>query len=132
MPKRKESAYDSLPRKQQKFVSVYSTDCTKTLKQCAMEAGYEAKNLSAVANKLLKQPNIISAIKEFRTNLKIQLRLDETYVLRNLRTIVQENIHTDPAVANRALELIGKTLGMYTDKTKIEGELVMKKLEDFM
>lgn len=123
---------EKLQRKQARFVEIYCSDGNKTLKACAEEAGYVGKNPSATANRLLKKPHIQKAIKEYRQELKVHLRLDETYVLRNLRQIVENNVVTDPAQANRALELIGKTLGMYTDKSKIEQEVTIKKLEDFM
>lgn len=84
------------------------------------------------ANELLKLPAIVNKIKEFRVvveqRMKDEFKLDQNYVLDGLRKVYEEcmlpkeqsngTYKIDASGANKALELLGKTMGMFTDGSK--------------
>lgn len=96
------------------------------------------------ASRLTKNPNIYTRIEELQKERAEGLKIDATYVLENLLTVSQRCQQAEPVKvwnyetkqleetgeyvfdsngANKALELIGKHLGMFKDKVEHSGEI---------
>lgn len=126
---------DKLTPKQQRFVEEYLLDLNGT--QAAIRAGYSEKGARTEAARLLANADISQAIAEKRAELSKKTALDAEWVLRNLQRVAERAMQQEPVMefnyqtrsmeptgeyqfdssgANRALELVGKHLGMFTDK----------------
>lgn len=121
-----------LTDKQQRFVEEYLIDLNAT--QAAIRSGYSKNTARSIANNLLTKVNIQEAIQEAKRNRSDRNEIDQDWVIKNLKENLQRAMQTIPVldregketgefqyqgnVANRALELIGKHLGMFI--TKIE------------
>lgn len=114
----------ALTDKQMKFVDEYMVDMNAT--QAYLRAGYKCTEEAArvSASKLLTNPNIVAEIATRQEKLQEKTELTAEWVLNELadnhRLAKQMG---DLAPSNKALELIGKHIGMFTDKLKLEGGL---------
>jgi phage terminase small subunit len=125
---------DELNPKQQRFVEEYLVDRNGT--QAAIRAGYSPKTANVQASDLLAKPNIAAAVAEGSAKLSEKTGLDAQWVLDGLKKNYLRAMQEEPvldregnptgeyvyqgAVANRSLELVGKHIGMFVDKTEIE------------
>ena len=125
---------DDLTPKQQRFVEEYLVDSNGT--QAAIRAGYSPKTANEQACDLLAKPSIAEAVAAGRARLSEKTGLDAQWVLDGLKKNYERAMQEEPvldkqgnptgeyvyqgAVANRALELVGKHIGMFVDKTEIE------------
>ena len=117
----------SLTPKQRRFFPEYLVDLNAT--QAALRAGYSAKTAGQMGYENLKKPEIVEAIRrafierERRTEVtqdKVVEKLWEI-VLRSMQTVPVVDGRGDPvgaytyhpAAATRALELLGRHLGMW-------------------
>lgn len=133
---------DKLTDKQKRFVSEYLIDLNAT--QAAIRAGYSAKTAGRIGGENVQKPEIQKAISEamLKQQERTELTADEVIAdLREVRNICLGRkkvkivevakfggmINTseievkmiDPAGANRALELLGKHIGMFSDKVDV-------------
>lgn len=133
---------DKLTDKQKRFVSEYLIDLNAT--QAAIRAGYSAKTAGRIGGENVQKPEIQKAISEamLKQQERTELTADEVIAdLREVRNIClgrkkvkivevakfEGMINTseievkmiDPAGANRALELLGKHIGMFSDKVDV-------------
>ena len=109
--------------KQQLFVQEYLTCLNAT--EAAKLAGYSSKTAYSIGQRLLKSSDIQKAINEGMSSRKQRTELTQDYVLDNLREIITrcmdaKNFEARNAI--RALELLGKHLGMFTDKLQLKEE----------
>lgn len=111
-------------------------------------AGYSEQGAAQSANRLLKDAEVCSRIAHLREAIEKPTReraiekaaVDKAWVLHNLTKIVSMGMAAEPvldrdgnpvgefrnnlAAANKALELVGKELGMFIDRKEIRtGEL---------
>ena len=103
--------------KQKAFVDEYLVDLNASA--AARRAGYSERTAGAEAVKLMGKPEIQAAISEAKAERSRRTEITADYVLNNLRNIAERcMIEEDfnPAGANKALELLGKHLGLWTDK----------------
>jgi hypothetical protein len=77
---------------------------------------FKQKRLSALARELLNNPKILKYISVLREELNNQLIVDKLWVLKNLKEIVNKGSENAKL---KSLELIGKHLEMWTDKSKV-------------
>jgi phage terminase small subunit len=111
----------ALTDKQMKFVDEYMVDMNAT--QAYLRAGYKCTEEAArvSASKLLTNPNIVAEITTRQEKLQEKTELTAEWVLNELadnhRLAKQMG---DMAPSNKALELIGKHIGMFTDKVKMD------------
>lgn len=124
-----------LTPKQERFCQEYVIDHNGT--QAAIRAGYSEDTAGSQAYDLLQKPEISARVKELDQTAAEKLGLTAEWVLSNLKTVVEKANQAvevqkfDPTTrqmvgtgeyvfdskgANRALELIGKHLGILTDK----------------
>lgn len=109
---------------QQKFVQEYVKDFNAT--KAAIRAGYSPASAKFYASKLLDDPRIIKAINELtdatQAIAQVKLNINIERVLKELADIA---FSRDTRIATKdklkALELLGKHLGMFREKHEISG-----------
>ncbi len=113
-----------LTAKRRRFVLEYLIDLNAT--QAAIRAGYSPKTAMQQGSWLLSNVDVAAAVAEAQAKKAEELNLDHEWVLRRLIENVERAMQTEPvrdrdgnptgeyvyegAVANRALELLGKHL----------------------
>jgi phage terminase small subunit len=136
---------DKLTDKQKRFCDEYLIDLNATA--AYKRAGYIAEGNSAEvnANRLLRNAKVKEYIDSKQKKLEVKTELTAQWVLDNLKTVVERCMMAEPVMirvgnhmeesgeytfqapgANRALELIGKHLGMFTDKIDINADMNIK------
>lgn len=116
-----------LTPKQAAFVAEYLLDLNAT--QAAIRAGYNPNTARSVGSENLTKPDIASAIERARTARIERVEIDQDYVLKRLKQNVERSMQAEAvvdkdgvpigvyqyegSVANRALELLGKHVGMF-------------------
>jgi phage terminase small subunit len=127
-----------LSPKHRKFVA--SILKGKTEAKAAIDAGYAPKGAHVTGCRLLKNVKISDALQKIDDKAEEKSVVDVTYVLSSLKDIADtcrqkvvimgispdgkqiEKI-VDSAGANRALELLGKSLKMFVDKIEHSGKV---------
>ncbi len=129
----KEAALDmaGLTPKQERFVAEYLVDLNAAA--AARRAGYSEKTANRIASENLTKPDIQAAIQARRQELARKLEVSQERVLTELAAIAFHEAGDAPEaelkVSNKlkALELLGKHLGMFSDKAeasvKVEGRV---------
>ena len=129
-----------LTDKQKEFVRQYLVDLNAT--QAAIRAGYSVKTAYRQGADLLQKTSIREAIEKAQAKRARRVEVTQDYVLSNLVEAVERTMQRAPVTdrkgeqvtdeegravwtfdakgANRALELLGKHLGIFTDKVKAE------------
>jgi phage terminase small subunit len=120
---------DKLTDKQKRFCDEYLIDLNA--KQAAIRTGYSAKTAEVQASRLLSNVKVQEYISHKQKKLEAKAEVNAQWVLDNLKFVAERCMIPEPlydkqgniveytfqaAGANRALELIGKHLGMFTDK----------------
>lgn len=102
--------------------------------QAVREAGYRCKDAAGMAYELLGRPLVQKALQAARADLSKRNELDADWVLGRLRKeALSRRIGSSHAARVRALELIGKQLGMFKEKVEHDGELKLKvSLDDLL
>jgi len=130
---------DSLTPKQAKFVMEYLTDGNAT--QAAIRAGYSEKTAQRIGSENLSKPLIKQTIQEKQAHRAKRTLLDKDHIVSNLMTLVDRCMEKEPvrelvngkyvdtgkwkfdsSGAARALDLLGRHLGIYIDKHHHSGE----------
>ncbi|MBQ3457078.1 MAG: terminase small subunit [Synergistaceae bacterium] len=127
--------------KQNVFVQEYLKDLNAT--QAAIRAGYSQKTAYSIGQRLLSNVEISQAIDAAMSERSERAKLTADYVLQNLHEIAQRCMQKSPVMvkgeqaiddegrhlwtfdaknALRALELIGKHMGMFSDKNRQQEE----------
>lgn len=129
-----------LTDKQKEFVRQYLVDLNAT--QAAIRAGYSVKTAYRQGADLLQKTSIREAIEKAQVKRARRVEVTQDYVLSNLVEVVERTMQRAPVTdrkgeqvtdeegravwtfdaknANRALELLGKHLGIFADKVKAE------------
>lgn len=129
-----------LTDKQAAFVREYLVDLNAT--QAAIRAGYSVKTAYRQGADLLQKTSIREAIEKAQAKRARRVEVTQDYVLSNLVEVVERTMQRAPVTdrkgeqvtdeegravwtfdakgANRALELLGKHLGIFTDKVRAE------------
>jgi phage terminase small subunit len=119
----------------------------KTAAESYRIAGYKcgtAQSTYAASSTLLRHPQVAQRIAELKERAAQRTVVDRSYVLDKLRENMERAMQAEPvrgpdgkergeyqyagAVANRALELLGKELGMFIDRS--EGKLTITSVAD--
>lgn len=124
-----------LTLKQQRFVDEYIISGNAT--QAAIKAGYSKKTANRIATENLSKPVIKTAIDQRNAEIQSEKTMDMQEVMELLASIARGET-TEETVTNKgdvietatrnsdklkALELIGKRFGAWTDKKEISGTL---------
>lgn len=129
-----------LTDKQKEFVRQYLVDLNAT--QAAVRAGYSVKTAYRQGADLLQKTSIREAIEKAQAKRARRVEVTQDYVLSNLVEVVERTMQRAPVLdrkgeqvtdeegravwtfdakgANRALELLGKHLGIFADRVKAE------------
>lgn len=112
-----------LTPKQARFVDEYLIDLNATA--AARRAGYSERNADKIGPELLGKTRVMAAINERLKERSERTEVTQDFVVGNLKEIVKRAMnHEDPQfmqAANKSLDLLGRHLGMYKDKTEISG-----------
>ena len=129
-----------LTDKQRRFVDEYLVDLNGT--KAAIRAGYSEKNADKIGSQLLGKSGVRAAIVAAQAERSARVSVSADYVLSNLVEIVERCMQRAPVLtmkgeqvvddegrnvwrfdakgANKSLELLGKHLGMFTDKIEAD------------
>ncbi|MDO9859038.1 terminase small subunit, partial [Glaesserella parasuis] len=138
-----------LTDKQQRFVEEYLIDLNAT--QAAIRAGYSEKTARSIGQRLLTFVDIQEAIQEAQNKRAERVNVTQDDVLKGLLEIISmstgkqkitetelskvdgsivpmdvEKVCFEPHAANKALELLGKHLGMFKDKVEVSADVTNK------
>ncbi len=120
---------ENLNIRQQRFVSEYAKDLNG--KQAAIRAGFSEKTAESQASRLLRNVKVSIAVKAALHKVEEKAIVTASYVLKSLKEVAEhcrKRRPIDSAGANRALELLGKHLTIFTEKVehsgRIDGDLV--------
>ena len=136
-------AAKKLTPKQQRFVDEYLVDLNAT--QAAIRAGYSAKTAGSIGQRLLTKVEIQAELAAAMAARGERTEITQDAVLKDLLEITERCMQRAPVLdmkgnqvrdeeglglwefdakdALRALELLGKHLGMFSDKLRLEGSL---------
>lgn len=103
--------------KQQRFVDEYLVDCHAT--NAAIRAGYSAKTADTIASNLMKKSWVMEKIQAGQKKKSKKRGLSATWVLKRL--VYESKTAVTAAARVKALELVGKHMGMFTDKVELTG-----------
>ena len=118
----------ALTDKQVKFIDEYMIDMNATA--AYGRAGYTAEGNSAEASasRLLRNVKVQEEIVKRQQKMQEKTGMSVEWVLDKYKTIVDNNLSVDPAVAKSALDSVAKHYGMFKDKVEITGTLSVEKL----
>lgn len=118
----------------EKFVVEYLIDQNAT--QAAIRAGYSLKTAYSQGQRLLKNVEIKQKIEKRQAKQLKRLEITADYVLGSLKEVAERCKQSEPVLdkqgkptgeyrfdstgANKALELLGKYLSLFTDKIQVE------------
>ena len=86
--------------------------------EAARQAGYSPRSARTSALRNDKNPGVIALIEDYSNEYAAEAEVTRAEIIMALK---KEAMHSDSASSRvRALELLGKTLGMFTDRTEIE------------
>lgn len=141
--KGKSTSGRGLNEKQKRFVEEYLIDLNAT--QAAIRAGYSKNRASELGYQLLQKTTVQNAIQEAQNNRSERVQITQEEVIRRLLenidiasgkratviTIPSKNTEGkvigndvaqfvyEPSAVNKALELLGKHLGMFKDRVDV-------------
>lgn len=119
----------ALNAKQQRFVNEYLIDLNAT--QAAIRAGYKADNADVTGPRLLGNVGVAAAIAEGQAKVAGKLEITAEKVLRDLeevRLLALKDGAYGPAA--KAIELHGKHLGMFVERTENNTNLIVRDAVD--
>jgi len=107
-----------LTPRQERFVQEYLIDLNAT--QAAIRAGYSTKTAQMIGSENLSKPMIAAAIAAAQAKRTERTEITQDYVLAGIRANIarcQSDDYYNPQAALKGLELLGRHLAMFTDKT---------------
>jgi phage terminase small subunit len=125
--------------KQERFCQEYVIDLNAT--QAAIRAGYSEKTSYSIGQRLLKKAEIIAHIEKLKKEIAEKNKLSAEWVIQELKEVHKRCMQAEPVMkwdygkkqmvetgeyvfdskgANRALELMGKHISMFTEKLEVK------------
>jgi phage terminase small subunit len=109
-----------LNAKQKAFTVEYMKD--KNATQAAIRAGYSEKTARSIGNELLAKPDIQKAIEDLEKAAQTRAGITVEKIVERINKIA-EDPNTLPRDRLKADELLGKYLGMFTEKVDVKGSI---------
>ena len=104
--------------KQQKFIEEYLVDLNAT--QAAIRAGYSAKWADRQAHKLIENSRVSARVREAIEARSKRTEVTQDDVIVGLLEAIEKAYEMKQSMAAvKSLELLGKHLGMFTDRVDI-------------
>jgi phage terminase small subunit len=126
-----------LTPKQKKFCEEYLIDLNAT--QAAVRAGYSPRTANPQAARLLANVSVKQYIQSKQDKLQAQTEITQEFVLSSLQKVALRSMQAEPVLdrdgnetgayvfnaagANKSLELLGKHIGLFTDKIEHSGNI---------
>lgn len=101
---------------EQRFVTEYLVDLNAS--QAAIRAGYSPRTAASQGQRLTRKPAVAEAIARAQDEAADRNRLTADWVIERLRATAEAGVRGDSV---RALELLGKTLGLFRDRHEHSG-----------
>ena len=127
---------NELTAKQEAFCEEYMIDLNAT--QAAIRAGYSEQTARQIGTENLAKPAISDKIAELKAERAARVLVDADYVIKGLLEVHQRCMQKEPVMervdgqqqesgefkfehsgANKSLELLGKHLGIFTDRLDV-------------
>lgn len=117
--------------RRERFCQEYVVDYNAT--QAAIRAGYSPHSARSQASRLLSNDNLRARVRELQAEQTARLCVTADWVVQRLVDVQARAMQAEPAPdgsgqyqfdsrgACRALELLGKHLGMYQDRLQVDG-----------
>ncbi len=116
-----------MTNKQKRFVDEYLIDLNATA--AAGRAGYKDPNKG---RQLVTKGNVAQAIAERLKERQQRTEVSQDWVIEKLKDLAVRSSECNDAphmqVAAKTLELLGRHLGMYTDKVNVSGQLTVNSI----
>jgi phage terminase small subunit len=106
--------------KQEAFAIEYLKD--KNATQAAIRAGYSKKTARSIACEMLARSDIQQFVRERQLEAARNASLTAESIAENLKEIAANPLAKD-ADRIRAYELLGKYVGMFTEKVEMKGQI---------
>ena len=106
--------------KQEAFAIEYLKD--KNATQAAIRAGYSAKTARSIACEMLARPDVQEFVRVKQEEARKNATITVDGIVEQLQEIAS-NVLSKDADRIRALELIGKYLGMFTERVEMKGQI---------
>lgn len=106
--------------KQRAFTVEYMKD--KNATQAAIRAGYSPKTAYSQGFDLLKKPEVIRAIEEMEKAAQARAGITVEKIVDRINKIADDP-NCSPRDRLKADELLGKYLGMFTERVEMKGEI---------
>jgi hypothetical protein len=108
--------------KQERFVQEYLIDLNAT--QAAIRAGYKEKRADAIGYENLRKPEIKKAVSALQAKRAEKAEVTQEYILKRLIIEAERDEEGSSHGARvNALGLLGKHLGMFTDKLQVDMQI---------
>lgn len=118
-----------LTEKQKRFCEEYLIDLNAT--QAALRAGYSQRTAYSIGDENLKKPEIQNYLKELMKQRSERTGISADTVLKELEKIAFSDTEITGKEKIRALELLGKHLGMFQNQNSDESR-VLEKLDEVL
>lgn len=125
-----------LTPKQERFIDEYLVDLNAT--KASVRAGYSKHTAQRIGSENLSKPLVAEAIAARRMALSAKTEISQTWVLSKLKSVAERCMQEEEVIdrhgiptgefvfqhngANKALELIGRHLGMFDVGGRTPGE----------
>lgn len=118
-----------LTEKQKRFCEEYLIDLNAT--QAAIRAGYSSKTASRIAIELLNKTHVSKYLAELMRKRSESTRITSEQVVKELEKIAFSDAEITGKEKMKALELLGKHLGMFQNQTSDENK-ILEKLDEVL
>jgi phage terminase small subunit len=116
-----------LQTKRQTFAREFLVDRNAT--KAAIRSGYAERTAYSQGSRLLKNVEVREEIALLEREQRKAEKIDRQYVLNGLRKLA-ENAESEAARV-RALELLGKTMRMFTEQVEVQHSVDVSPLQEF-
>ncbi len=116
----------NLTAKQAGFVNEY-LECNNAT-EAAIKAGYSKKTARFIGSENLTKPNISKTISERQEAAAGEADISLQWILKRIKVIAEKGENESNKL--KAMDMLMKHLGAYTDKTVLIGKLSEDQLED--